>query len=393
MKNEVNNIISNKILELAPVFYSLSDYIFDNPELGYQEHKACRALCKTLTDFGFSVEESVGGLETSFRAVYSHGEGGPSIGLLCEYDALPDLGHACGHHMQGPAIILCAQTLKEIITDTPFKIVVYGTPAEELLSAKYQMWENGCFRDIDVALMMHASTSTAVDSKSLAATEFVVTYHGESAHAAMFPERGKSAFDALLLAFHGTEMLREHVRDDVRLHYTCLDAGGPANIVPSTAKGQFLLRSLSTSYLKDLIPRFLEIIRGASIMAGVTYSIEDSIVLPNKIPVPLLNEVIMKNARLADAPGISPPRDRPGSTDFSAVMYNIPGACLRIKFVDPPVVSHSPAFAAHGKTDEAHRAISQSAEILAYTCADILYDVNLLNQVKEEFAENKNKYS
>lgn len=389
MKAELIDAVS----ALAPQFYQLSDAIFDHPELGYQEYFACDTLSQRLRSSGFEVETGVADMPTAFRAVWKHGEGGPSIGLLCEYDALEGLGHGCGHHMQGPAMLLCAEALKHVIRDRPYTIVVYGTPAEETAPAKLEMWERGCFRELDLALMTHASTETATDLNSLAQVKLDVTFHGKSAHAAMFPERGRSAFDALLLAFQGVEFLREHVRDDVRMHYSCTDGGGPANVVPAKASGEFVLRCRdSMKYLVEVRERFYDIVKGAALMTGTTYEIAEGPMWPNKIPCHVLNDLIMENAKAIGCPDLAPPRTRPGSTDFSAVMYHIPGSCLRIKYVSPPITSHTPEFAAAGKTEQAHRAILLSAQALAGTCWDLLHNPSLLSQISTNYEENRKKF-
>lgn len=383
----------SKVEELAPELYELSDYICDHPELGFQEQESCRVLTQRLVQSGFQVETGAGDLPTAFRATYENGAGGPSLGLLCEYDALEGLGHACGHHMQGPALILCAEAVKAVLKDQPYKLVVYGTPAEECAPAKQTMWDNGCFRDIDLALMTHASYQTATDLHSLASVNLTVTFHGVSAHSGLFPEKGRSAFDALLLAFHGTEMLREHVSDDVRMHYTCLDAGSPPNAIPAKAVGRFCLRCrYSFSYLMEVKERFLNIVKGAALMSGVTYEVEEGMTWPNKIPTPALNAVIMKNAEEVGCPDMAPPRERPGTTDFAAVMQHMPGSCLRIKYVDPPITSHTPEFAAAGKTDMAHRSILLSAQALAGTCYDLIQDPGLLKAIQADYAESRKKY-
>ena len=376
----------NKISDLAPRYYALSDYIWDHPETGFQEYEACRVLTERLGQLGFQVETGVGGLPTAFRAVYQCGEGGPSIGLLAEYDALPTLGHGCGHHMQGPALILCAETLKTTLTDRPYKLVVYGTPAEEAAPAKQQMWDNGCFRDIDVALMVHGSVNTATDESSLASMNYIVSFHGVSAHPGLYPERGRSAFEALQLAFHGVDMMRAHVMEDVRLHYTCIDPGMPQNAIPAEASGKFFLRCRNSfSYLETVRDRFFNIVKGASLMTDTTYDISEGMIWPNKIPALVLNRLIMENAKAADCPEIAPPRVHTGTTDFAAVMQHLPGSCLRIKMVDAPITSHTPEFAAAGKSKGAHDAILKSAQALAGTCWDLIRDPQLLPQIQADY--------
>ncbi|MGL5099125.1 MAG: M20/M25/M40 family metallo-hydrolase, partial [Fusobacteriaceae bacterium] len=199
LKNKVWKYIDEKKDE----FLEMSDYIFDNPELGLQEFKAVNLLTDHLEKKGFSIERGLGGFETAFRAVFSNNindsDSVPSIGLLCEYDALENLGHACAHNMQGPAILLAAEAIKETIKNLPYKLVIYGTPAEETIGGKIKMVEEGFFNDIDVALMMHGSSTTTTDIKSLAMTNFNVDFFGKSSHAALSPEKGRSALDGILL--------------------------------------------------------------------------------------------------------------------------------------------------------------------------------------------------
>lgn len=373
--------LKNELVEMA-------DYIFDNPEIGLQEYKASELLCDYLDKNGFEVEKGVGGLDTSFRAVYERGRGGPSFGLLCEYDALERLDHACGHHTQGPAILGAAVALKELQTDKPFKIVVYGTPAEETIGGKIIMLQNGCFKDIDVALMMHLGPETCVDVKSMALSKYKVTYHGKAAHAALRPEDGRSAFDALLLSFQGVEFLREHVKEDTRMHYTVLDAGGAANSVPSEAVGSYYVRSYNTDYLQHVKERFVDVLKGAAMMTGTTVDIELEKEVDSKVPVLSLNDLVMENAKLVGAPQISPPREKTGSTDFGNVMYTVPGTAIRMHFVPQGTSSHSKAYVENGKTDKAYDGIIYSAKILAGTCYDMLMDESLFETVQNEFKTN-----
>ena len=193
----------------------MGDYICDNPEIGLKEYKASALLSEYLRQNGYETQLGVGGLDTAFRAEWKNGGGGPSIGLLCEYDALDGIGHGCGHHLQGPAIVGAAVALKNNLPRSmPCRIVVYGTPAEETEGGKIIMLENGCFKDIDLAMMTHASSGgTGVDLRTMALSTFSVEYKGQSSHAAIRPECGRSALDALILAFNAIEFMREHVAD------------------------------------------------------------------------------------------------------------------------------------------------------------------------------------
>lgn len=375
--------------QVAPELCGLSDAIFDNPELGLEEHFASGQLCDYLEREGFVVERGAAGLATAFRAVWENGVGGPSIGLLCEYDALEGIGHACGHHTQGPCILAAAKALKDTAADLPFKLVVYGTPAEETCASKVEMLEKGCFQDIDIALMMHLGPDTCVDKHSRALDEYEVTFYGKAAHAAIAPELGRSAFDAVILSFNGVEFLREHVRDDVRIHYTVLNAGGPANVVPAEATAYFELRSFTGSYLPDVAKRFEDIIQGAALMTGTTAQINHLVHMESKIPVFSLNDLLMEKAHLVNAPGIAAPRESTGSTDFGNVMNRVPGCCIRVKFVPSGTAAHSQEYIDAGKSLEAHEAIKTGAKVLALASADMISDPALLQKIQEEFQRNK----
>lgn len=295
--------------------------------------------------------------------------------------------------MQGPAIIGAAVALKELYKDKPYKLTVYGTPAEEGGGGKIKMINEGYIKELDVALMMHGGPATQVDVKSLAASSIKVIYHGKSAHAALRPEEGRSALDALLLTFQAVEFLREHVKEDTKMHYTIVDAGGPNNVVPKIAAGSFSLRSYNSSYLKSVIERFENIVKGASLMTGTTYEIIREKDLDSKVPVYSLNDIVMDNAKLINAPNIKPARERTGSSDFGNVMYILPGSCIRISFVDENASSHSQEFLDDGKTERGHQAIINAAKILAGTAFDLINDSNLLIEVKEEFKATKSKMS
>lgn len=387
--------MKEKLYELveaqADRLISMGDQIFDHPEYDGEEVFASGLLEDYLEENGFWVQRGLKDWPTAFRATWKHGEGGPRIGLLCEYDALRNLGHGCGHHMQGPCICGTAVALKNAGIDKPFELVVYGTPAEESKSAKVSMWNNGCFRDIDVALMMHAGPDTCVDEKSLALSSYTVTFHGKGAHAALAPDQGRSALDALLLCFNGVEFLREHVREDTRMHYTIAENPGPCNVVPAKAVGNFSLRSYSREILKDVCRRFEQIVQGAALMADVTYEIQKEKDLDNKVPCYSLNEVIMNNAVACGAPGIGPVRKKTGSTDFGNVTNHMPGSCIRVQFVPSGTSSHSQTFVDAGKSKAGHDAILYGAKILSGSILDLIQTEGLMEKLQADFEDAKEK--
>ena len=389
MKQHIFDVIDQQKEKL----WEMADFIFDHPEYEGKEYQAAELLTNCLKENGFQVEMNLAGFETAFRAVYEHGTGGPVIGLLCEYDALKGLGHGCGHHMQGPACLGAAIALAHLDVDFNYTVVVYGTPAEETLSAKCAMVEAGCFRDLDMAFMMHGGPNTCTDVKCMASDVYNVVFHGKRSHAALAPEKGRSALDALLIAFQGIEFMREHVPEDVKMHYTLTELPGPANVVHVKSCAKFYLRSFSKNTLDSLTERFENVIKGAALITDTTYEIKREKQLFNKIPVLTLNRLLMENAELAGAPELAPPRERTGSTDFGNVMYHIPGSCIRVAFVPKGTSSHSQEFVDAGKTQAAHDCILYAAKAMAGASWDLISVDGLMEEMKEEFKNNKEKHS
>lgn len=381
--------IFDHIDERRDTYISMADYIFDHPELGCEEFEASSLLIKALEKEGFTVEKGIAGLPTAFRAQYQQGQGGPVLGLLAEYDALEGLGHGCGHHLQGPALLAAAFAIKDILLNEDYTLVVYGTPAEETLGGKIPMLKEGYFKELDLALMIHGNPGTTVDVKSMAMVKYRVIFRGRSSHAALLPEGGRSALDALLLSFQGVEFLREHVPDEVRMHYTVLEAGGQANSVPSRAVGQFYLRSYDGKILLDLKKRFTKIIEGAALMTETQGEILEEKQLLAKIPVISLNDLLMVQAKELKAPNIKPPRAKTGSSDFGNVMYEIPGSCLRMDFVPEGTPSHSQEYLDAGKGDKAEICLLTGAKIIAATLWQLIVEPSHLVAIKSEFYGQK----
>ncbi len=314
--------------------------------------------------------------------------GGPKIGLLCEYDALEGLGHACGHNLQGPSILAVAIGLKRTIT-VPATLIVIGTPAEETASGKLVMAKDNVFDELDVAFMMHGSDSTTVDGKSLALNLINFKFHGKSAHAAIAPEKGISALDAVLLFFNGMEYLREHVPTEVRMHGIITDGGKAANIVPDFAATQWYIRSSSRENLDKVLEKVQAVAQGAAMQVGATLEVEIVKAYDNKVNVQSLNDILLKHAAEIGIPDITPPRKVTGSTDFSSVTFRVPGACLRVKYVGRGVSSHSQEWLDNGKTHLAEEAIMNGAKGIALTVEELLVNPEAMAKIKEDFAKTK----
>lgn len=399
MSQDLKKLLGEVIEMHRAELCKMADLIYDFAEKSAEEYKSMELLTDYLQNEGFTVERGIA-LDTAFRATWDNCRAAvddeekntaPVLGILVEYDALEDIGHACGHHMQGPAGIGAAIAIKEVMKDYPFKLVIYGTPAEETLGGKIVMLDAGYMKELDLTLMSHGSPNTSVDEKCMALENFVVTFHGVKSHAAISPDEGRSALDAALLSFHAIEMLREHVKDDTRMHYTIRNAGGPPNVVPDLTVAEYTLRSYSTSYLNTVVERFYNILKGAALMTDTTYDIQRDLPFKSKIVCHSVNDLLMKNAAYEKAPSIAAPRKKTGSTDFGNVLYEIPGSCIRIAFTKPDAQPHSQEYLEAGKTDKAHDAICYAAKIMADTFCDVITTPGLLTQIKEEFYAAKQK--
>lgn len=399
MSQDLKKLLGEVIEMHRAELCKMADLIYDFAEKSAEEYKSMELLTDYLQNEGFTVERGIA-LDTAFRATWDNCRAAvddeekntaPVLGILVEYDALEDIGHACGHHMQGPAGIGAAIAIKEVMKDYPFKLVIYGTPAEETLGGKIVMLDAGYMKELDLALMSHGSPNTSVDEKCMALENFVVTFHGVKSHAAISPDEGRSALDAALLSFHAIEMLREHVKDDTRMHYTIRNAGGPPNVVPDLTVAEYTLRSYSTSYLNTVVERFYNILKGAALMTDTTYDIQRDLPFKSKIVCHSVNDLLMKNAAYEKAPSIAAPRKKTGSTDFGNVLYEIPGSCIRIAFTKPDAQPHSQEYLEAGKTDKAHDAICYAAKIMADTFCDVITTPGLLTQIKEELYAAKQK--
>jgi len=228
----------------------LSLNIHDNPELGFKEEKASALLASYLEDNGFHVERGIAGLATAFQATY--GQGSPRIALLAEYDALPKIGHGCGHNIIAASAVGAGVASKFIIDQLGGSIVVLGTPGEEIFGGKIDMVKAGTFKEIDVAMLVHPEVRNMPTEEALACSSLEAEFFGRPAHAAGQPHKGINALDAMILAFTSINSLRQHIRGDARIHGIITDGGDAPNIVPAHSAAVFLVRALDDDYLAEL---------------------------------------------------------------------------------------------------------------------------------------------
>ncbi|MEA4892029.1 MAG: amidohydrolase [Peptococcaceae bacterium] len=369
---------------------NMADDIFDHPELPYEEYRSCELICSWLEKEGFTMERKAGGMDTAFRAVYEKGDKGPAIGFVLEYDCLPN-GHSCGHHMQGPAILGAVKALKNSGPGRPFKLVVYGTPAEEVLTGKPRMIQAGCFQDIETALMMHAHTNSYVGTKSMTGVNLETVFTGVHAHDTARPWGSRSGFDAMMQAIQAFEYLRGHVHDGTRFFYQISDAIGlKGNTDPSRAAATFSFRTYKMEDLQDLEERSRNILKGAALMNGVKVEIEKTLEVQGTLPNETIKSIMMHYAQEAGAIRLLPEHKAAGgSNDFGNITQIMPAAQFFTAMAPDGIALHTEAILKEGKTEQAHEAVAVAAKVVAATAAELIENPRHLEQAKAEFTEKK----
>jgi len=375
----------HRIDELEDQLWDLAMRIYENPELSFEEHQAAAWLTESLEQAGFQVERGVGGLPTAFRAVHLAQREGPSVAILAEYDALPDLGHACGHNLIATIAIGAALGLAPFRADLPGRLVVLGTPAEEGGGGKVILIQEGLFRDIDAAMMVHPASHTVIKRGSLAVTEVDISFRGKAAHASSRPEAGINALDAVIQTFNGLNALRQHIRDGARVHGIITHGGTRPNIIPEYAAARFYVRSTENSYRDELVEKLHQCAKGAALATGAE---------PTFRQVGHTYKAMRPNRVIAEAFGrhledLGYPLEKPtsgmGSTDMGDVSWQVPAIHPYIKIAESEIAGHSREFAEASRSERGRQAMLAAAKAVAATCLDLWSDAQLYREAGEEF--------
>ena len=359
--------------ELKQRLWEMSDYIHDHPELGNQEFEAVKTLTSFLKEHNFSVEVGVAGLETAFTAVYDSKKPGLSVAYLCEYDALPDLGHGCGHNMIGVMSAGAGVLLSKIIDEVGGKVYVFGTPAEETNGAKVTMAETGLFNEMDAVMMVHPDGYTTESGTSLAMEALQFDYTGRPSHAAASPENGINALNAVIQLFNGIDALRQHVKSDVRMHGIITNGGVAANIVPEHATAQFYIRAATKEYLAVVKEKVLNTAQGAALITGTTVEISNYELSYDDLKTnQVLSNAFNENLRQLGITDIHPAKKETGSVDIGNISNISPTIHPYIVICDCKIVGHSQQMVDATVTSLAHERLVIAALALAYTGYDVL---------------------
>jgi amidohydrolase len=388
--DEVKTRIADAVDGMADELERLSHRIHDNPELAFKEEKAAGWLAEFLEARGARVERGIGGLPTAFRATIPGREPGPTIAIMAEYDALPEIGHACGHNViatsgagAGAAIAQALRTLP-----WPGRIQVIGTPAEEGGAGKVRLMEAGVFEEVDAAMMIHGRPGTQVWRPSLGIIKVKCEFFGTAAHASSWPWRGVNALNAMIHLFVSVDAMRQQLRPEARVHGVITNGGAQANIIPEYAAAEFYLRAPRTDYCRELLRRFEAAAEGAATATGCTAKVTpDPTVHEPLKPNRAMAALFRKNLERIDFP--EDPDDGQagyGSTDCGNVSQALPTIHPYIRISPDGVPGHSREFARWARSPLARTGMIAAAKALAMTALDLVADPGELRKAKEAFA-------
>jgi amidohydrolase len=353
---------------------ALSKRIYEHPELGFQERQAVEWLGAFLRDGGFAFEPGIAGLETAFRAQSRGSSEHPHVALLAEYDALPGLGHACGHNLICTASVGAAVALRRAAHTLPGTLTVLGTPAEEGGGGKVFMVERGVFDGVDAAMMFHPSRNNLWTRGALAALRLTVRFHGRAAHAAAMPEKGINALNALLLTFHGIDSLRQHVTSDVRIHGIVSHGGDAPNIVPAFAEGKFSVRAGTRRALTGVLAMVKWCAEAGAAASGARVEFDEGPVYAERYNNRVLADFFAENMRRFGVEGEDPPtQGGVGSSDIGNVSMAVPTIHPYLKIVEGEVSGHTPEFREASGSAMGFDAMLLAAKGLALTALDVMY--------------------
>ncbi len=384
---EAKDLVRAEIDRLTPALLDLSHSIHSTPELSFEEHHAHEVLTGALEDNGIDVERAAYDIPTAFDARAGAADG-PTVAVLCEYDALPGIGHACGHNIIGSAGLGAGIAVAKVAAALGGRVAILGTPAEEGGGGKEFMIRRGAFDDIDLAMMVHPADRDLRTMHIIAIQRLHVTYDGRAAHAAAAPEQGRNALDAAVLGYNAVAALRQHIRPDERIHGIFTEAGDKPNIVPSRAAAEWYVRSGKMSSLETLKERVQRCLQGGADAAGCEMHAEwiDPPYYDMLDNHPLL-DLYVDNAM--DVGRHPLPEEEGtmvvGSTDMGNVSYAVPSIHPMIKVAPAGTAIHTPEFAAYAGREEGDRAVVDGALTMALTMVDCLASADTRETIRAAF--------
>jgi amidohydrolase len=389
---EVLEIIEGEARSLKGELGAIVNSLYENPEVSFEEHKTSETLVSFLHRWGFHVERGIGGLKTAFVARKAGGRKIPSVGYLAEMDALPQIGHACGHNIVAAASLGAAVVLSRVMQKRGVKgsVLCFGTPAEESGFGKVKLASEGVFDGLDAAMMIHPSSRRVVDKGYLALKKLTVTFQGKAAHASAYPEQGINALDALILFFNSIGLLRQQLSDDVRVHGIITEGGVAPNIIPERTSAYFYVRAPSVLSVEETARKLRGCARGAAKATGCTFSVKNLYYTLEPMRInPVLTEIYRGGMARAGIKEDRVPKDRNlGSSDIGNVSNRVPAIQPLVPIVRGKRVEiHTHEFREATVAKDGLRGMMEGVVLLAYTGYRVMADAQLRKKVRKAFQE------
>ena len=394
MKDKIEQLKDKAALEVTahmPELKRIRDYLYQNPEVGGTEEKASALLTKTYEEHGFEVTRDFHKIPYCFRAVYDSGKPGPSIGLTSEYDALPEIGHGCGHNIIATAPMGAAFALKAVLDEIGGKVVVFGTPAEECFVSKVPLANEGAFKEVDIAMTVHPNPVNLASGKTTALDAWQVDFYGKSAHAGAHPEDGINALDAAVHFYTLIGFEKQYLKD-TNIYGVFADGGEKCSVIPDHAAVKYLIRANTVKDVMKVRAMFERCASAAAGAVGATYKIWNN--EPGNMDM-VTNETLgdVFNRYYEELGGGAMPKGNSGgSTDMGDVSHVVPAIHPWIGLNCPAFNLHSKGFADATITAAGDKAIEVGGKALALTAIDVLTKPELLAAIKAEFAEAQKEW-
>jgi len=382
---EAKRCIISHVNALQDDLWYIVTKLYENPEIGFEEHKSAALITDFLADKGFEIERGIGGIDTAFKASVNGISDSPKIAFLAEYDALPALGHACGHNLIAAAAVGAGLGVKSVIDEFQGQVCVIGTPAEEGGGGKRILVEEGVFENIDAAMMFHPASKNMVTRGSLASLRLKVEFFGKTAHAAASPQEGINALDAMILMFNGINAIRQHLDIKDRIAGIITHGGDAANIIPGYTSAEFSVRGVNEKRRSEVLDKVLACADAAALATGCrfehTYKPGYSEIYPN----PTLSRLFTENLTALGREVIMPSsNERMGSTDMGNVSKAVPGIHPYLATVPEEIAGHTVEFREICMTEAGLNAMMDAAKALAMTGVELLLDPSLLKDARSE---------
>lgn len=392
MKSSELEIMVNESIESEKhKAFELNEYIFANPETPHKEFLAASKYAEILRNEGIEVEEEFLGVKTAFKATINADPNSDiKIGILAEYDALPEIGHACGHSASGALSFLAALGLYRNRGNLKGNIYLIGTPAEEFNGAKTVMANSGMFDDFSYVVMIHMMDYSQTHAKFMALSGFNYEFFGQPAHAAASPWAGKNAVNGMTLFIHALDMMRQQLRDGSRVHGMIMNGGSSGNTIPDYALCQYMFRYSEKSYLDEIVRMADDAAKGAAIATQTTVKITPpASALADLRPTPHTDSLIGDIYRELGVEVDTNPVTVMGSSDIGNLSYRCPAFHPLICISDTPVAAHTREFAKCMLTDKTRWAIEKGAKTIAALVARSIYDPGVIENMKTDFNQNR----